>query len=52
MDSVTYQVIIPSIWTPYTDACLDTLRADHGSVLVVDNAAPAPNRGVAASWNA
>lgn len=49
---MTYVVVIPSIWLPYTDACLVSMDpVVREQTLVVDNAPPHRNRGVAASWN-
>jgi hypothetical protein len=45
---MTYAVVVPSIYKPYTEECLKTVKFD-GSVLVVDNTVK--NAGVAASWN-
>jgi hypothetical protein len=39
--------VIPSIYGPYTDACVASCKLDN--VIVVDNTVT--NRGVAASWN-
>lgn len=45
-----YQIILPSIYPPYTDACLATMHPDLVSnTLVWDNTKV--NIGVAASWN-
>lgn len=41
-------VVVPSIWQPYTDACLATMKFD-GPVIVIDNTLV--NTGCAASWN-
>lgn len=44
---MSYVVIIPSIYQPYTDACL--LSCNMENIFVVDNTEI--NRGVPASWN-
>lgn len=47
---MSYLIVLPSIWPPYTDACMRGLApdlADH--LLVVDNTID--NLGVAGSWN-
>lgn len=47
---MTFLAVLPSIWPPYTTACLDTMGpALLSRLLVVDNTDT--NRGVAASWN-
>lgn len=46
---MSFLVVVPSIWQPYTDACVRTLHCDPDDLLVVDNTVQ--NRGVAASWN-
>lgn len=44
-----YTVVIPSIYQPYTDKCLSTIKLPKDNILVVDNTVT--NKGVAASWN-
>lgn len=45
-----YQVVLPSIYQPFTDACLQTMHPDfRANTLVIDNTLH--NIGVAASWN-
>lgn len=44
---MSYVVVLPSIYQPYTDDCLATCKLSN--ILVVDNTVE--NRGVAASWN-
>jgi hypothetical protein len=44
---VKYVAVIPSIYQPYTDACVASCKLDN--VIVVDNTVT--NRGCAASWN-
>lgn len=46
---MTHLCVIPSIYQPYTDACLASAHIDPHDLLVVDNTVH--NRGVAASWN-
>ena len=46
---MTHLVVIPSIYQPYTDACLRSAHIDPADLLVIDNTVH--NRGVAASWN-
>jgi hypothetical protein len=47
---VTFLAVLPSIWPPYSSACLDGMAPEfRRHVLVVDNTTH--NRGVAASWN-
>lgn len=41
--------VIPSIDPAWRDACLATLKTPNW--LILNNAAPNPNRGVSASWN-
>lgn len=48
LPTVRYQVVLPSIYPPYTEACLATCKWEN--ILVVDNASGV-NRGVSASWN-
>lgn len=48
---MTYLIVLPSIWPNYTAACLYTMHPAVRAPMVVDNAAPEENRGVAASWN-
>ena len=42
-----YVAVIPSVFQPYTDACVATCKLDN--VVVVDNRSR--NLGIAASWN-
>lgn len=42
-----YVAVVPSIYQPYTDACVASCKLDN--VIVVDNTVD--NHGVAASWN-
>lgn len=44
-----YVVVIPSIFQPYTDACLASLKLPQENIRIIDNTTN--NRGVAASWN-
>jgi hypothetical protein len=44
---VNYVAVIPSIYQPYTDACVASCKLDN--LIVVDNTVN--NRGVSASWN-
>jgi len=44
---MTYTVVLPSIYQPWTDACLANCKLEN--VLVIDNTVD--NIGVAASWN-
>lgn len=47
---VSFLACLPSIWPPYTEACLATMAPEFRErVVVVDNTET--NRGVAASWN-
>lgn len=47
---MTYQIILPSIYPPYTDACLATMHPDLvANTLVWDNTKI--NIGVSAAWN-
>lgn len=50
MSKRRFLVVIPSIYPPYTGACVDSLSARiRKSTIVIDNTKY--NRGVAASWN-
>lgn len=47
---VTFRACLPSIWPPYTKACLESMAPEfRDHVVVLDNTVV--NRGVAASWN-
>lgn len=47
---MTYQIVLPSIYAPFTRACLGTLHPElKDNILVIDNTVN--NIGVAASWN-
>jgi hypothetical protein len=46
---VSYLVVVPSIYQPYTEDCLASARFPESQVLVVDNTGT--NRGVGPSWN-
>jgi len=48
--ATTYLVVLPSIYPPYTQACLESLPAISTSNLLLINNTTI-NRGVAASWN-
>lgn len=49
---MSFVAVLPSIWPPYTEACLTSMAPElRTQILVVDNAPPNPNLGVAASWN-
>lgn len=44
--------VLPSIWAEWTDLCVASMDSTlWNETIVVDNVAPNPNRGVAASWN-
>lgn len=45
----THLVVVPSIYQPYTDACLRSAHIDPDDLLLIDNTVH--NRGVSASWN-
>ena len=45
--TINYVAVLPSIYRPWTELCLQTCRLDD--LVVVDNTVT--NRGVAASWN-
>ena len=45
---VKYVAVIPSIYQPYTDACVASCKLDN--VVVVDNTVT--NLGIAGGWNA
>lgn len=44
-----YTIILPSIYQPFTDACIATIKLPKENILVVDNTGH--NKGVSASWN-
>lgn len=47
---MTFQIVLPSIYQPYTDACLATMHDDlKANTLVWDNTRN--NIGVSAAWN-
>lgn len=47
---VTYQVVLPSIYQPFTDACIKTMHPEfNANTLVIDNTLI--NLGVPGSWN-
>lgn len=46
---MSHLVVIPSIYQPYTDACLRSARIAPEDLLLIDNTKH--NRGVSASWN-
>lgn len=49
---MSYLIVLPSIFPPYTEACLASLHPSiREHVLIVDNVPPKPNIQVARSWN-
>lgn len=46
---MSFVAVLPSIYPPWTQACLDSCRFPREHLLLVDNTTE--NRGVAASWN-
>jgi hypothetical protein len=49
---VSFVAVLPSIWPEWTELCLASMSYELLSqTVVVDNAAPNRNLGVAASWN-
>lgn len=49
---MSYFIVLPSIHPPYLDQCVDGMHEDlRRHLLIVNNAPPWTNLGVAASWN-